>query len=86
MEIISNDVASLYSEDSVADYIPEIVAVKLMDGSQVKTTCYNLPANKITGTNKSYVQSLLSLATKLGFPQSYLDQIKQPVGKICENS
>jgi hypothetical protein len=67
----------LYAEEGVADYVPEPVTVELMDGTKVEATCYNLPADKVGGTNKEYAESLLELATKLGLPESYLNQIRQ---------
>lgn len=77
MDIDPSDAKTLYSEDSVADYLPESVCVVTEDGSKFDATCYNLPIDKVTGTNKEYAESLLVVATKLGFPVSYLDQILQ---------
>ncbi len=77
MEIASSDVSELYSEESVADYLPEVVTVELEDGTRTEATCFNLPRDKITGTNKDYAKALLDLATRQGFPDSYLDQIRQ---------
>ena len=75
MDITPIEATKLYSEDSVADYLPETVVVELMDGTQVEATCYNLPGRKIAGVNKEYAADLLKLATKLDFPDSYLAQI-----------
>lgn len=77
MQVSPDDVAALYSEPSVADYVPESVTVELEDGSRVEATCYNLPGDKLAGANKAYAESLLELATRLGFPDSYLGQIRQ---------
>lgn len=77
MNVTSIELAQLYSEDSVADYVPEIVSVELADGSKVEAACYNLPGDKVTGTNKEYAKSLLKLADELGFPDSYLDEIRR---------
>ncbi len=77
MDIAPNEATALYAEDSVADYLPEPVTVELMDGTEVEATCYNLPSAKVTGTNKDYAESLLEVASRLGFPDSYLDQIRQ---------
>jgi hypothetical protein len=76
MDITENDAAALYSEESVADYIPETVSVDLMDGGRVDAVCYNLPQDKITGANRDYAKALVAVASKLGFPESYLDQIR----------
>ncbi len=77
MDIAPSEATELYAEESVADYLPEPVIVELMDGTQVEATCYNLPGDKVTGANKKYAESLLDVATRLDFPDSYLDQIRQ---------
>lgn len=76
MDIASSEVAELYADDSVADYLPEPVTVELMDGTRVDATCYNLPADKVSGANHDYSAQLLDLATQLGFPDSYLGEIR----------
>ena len=77
MDIAPSEAAELYAEDSVADYLPETVIVELMDGTQVEATCYNLSGDKIAVANKEYAESLLDVATRLNFPDSYLEQIRQ---------
>ena len=77
MEIALREATDLYAEESVADYVPESVTVELKDGTQLEATCYNLPGDKVTGTNKDYANSLLNVATRLEFPDSYLDEIRQ---------
>ena len=78
MDITPSEATELYAEESVADYLPEPVIVELMDGTQVEATCYNLPGDKVRGVNKAYAELLLDVATRLGFPESYLDQIRRP--------
>ena len=80
MDISPGDARDLYSADSVADYLPELVTVETLDGSRLDAACYNLPPDKVTGTNKAYAKSLLELATKLALPESYLDQISRAGG------
>ena len=77
MDIAPSEATELYADESVADYLPERVTVELMDGTQVEASCYNLPSDKVSGANKEYAESLLEVATRLGFPDSYLDQIRQ---------
>ena len=77
MELMPDEAAELYAEESVADYVPEPVTVTLSDGTEVKAICYNLPADKVSGTNRDYARVLLAVATGLGFPETYLDQIRQ---------
>ena len=77
MDIAASDAAELYAEESVAGYLPEPVIVELMDGTRVEATCYNLPGVEVTGANNEYAKSLLEVATRLGLPESYLDQIRR---------
>ena len=77
MEITQSEATALYAEESVADYLPESVTVQLMNGMRVGATCYNLPGDKVTGANKRYAASLLEVATRLDFPETYLDRIRQ---------
>ena len=81
MDVSPEEVAALYAEESVADYLPETVVVELLDGARVEATCYNLPGDKVMGTNKKYAELLLTVATQLDFPDSYLDEIRQ-AGKL----
>jgi hypothetical protein len=67
---------ALYSEEGVADYVPEPVTVVLPDGTAEPAVCYNLPENLLEGTNPVYASSLLTLATKLGLPDEYLRHIR----------
>jgi hypothetical protein len=77
MDIAPGEAKELYAEPSVVDYQPEPVIVELLDGTRVAATCYNLPGDKVTGANRKYAESLLDVAARLGFPESYLDQIRQ---------
>lgn len=77
MDIAPGEATALYAEDSVADYVPETVEVELLDGSRLEATCYNLPAGKVAGANGDYARSLLAVAGRLGFPDSYLDEIRR---------
>jgi hypothetical protein len=71
-----DEVTDLYSGETVADYVPEPVSVALPGGIVESAICYNLPPSKLEGANAAYADSLLALATKLGFPKDYLDQIR----------
>ena len=77
MTISNIDARGLYAESSVADYVPEPVIVTLVDGGQLEATCYNLPIDKVTGTNRDYAKALLEVAEGLEFPAPYLSEIKQ---------
>ena len=75
MSIGRDEAASLYSDESVADYVPEPVSVTLPSGRAQSAICYNLPPSKLEGVNAAYADALLRLAATLGFPQDYLDEI-----------
>jgi len=78
MMIISPDeVKRLYSESSVADYVPESVTVKLVAGGEVEATCFNLPYGKVSGTNRAYAEALWEVANSLDLPKHYLAEIRQ---------
>jgi hypothetical protein len=79
MKITSEEVAALYSEQSVADYIAEPVVVNLPGDTRVSAVCYNLPAAKLAGSNPEYAAALLTLATRLGLPDSHLGHIRKAV-------
>lgn len=79
MKIAPEHAAALYSERSVADYVAEPVVVILPGGAEASAVCYNLPADKLAGTNPAYAADLLALATELGLPGSYLEQIRNAV-------
>ena len=76
MKITADDAAALYSEQSVADYVAEPVVVNLPEDIQVSAVCYNLPATMLAGTNPEYAAALLTLASTLGLPDSYLRNIR----------
>lgn len=77
MNISSDQAKELYTQSSVADYAPEPVTVGLLDGRETGAFCYNLPVDRITGTNKVYAEALWELANNLGFPEQYLLEIRQ---------
>ena len=77
MNISPDEANELYAESSVADYVPESVTVELADGNKVEATCYNLPVDKVTGTNRVYAEALWEVANSLGLPEHYLAEIRQ---------
>jgi len=78
MELTSREAATLYCEDSVADYVAEPVVVILPNKIKVSAVCYNLPAAKLAGKNPEYAAALHTLAAELGLPASYLEHIGNP--------
>jgi hypothetical protein len=74
-----NMATDLYSGETVADYIPESVAVTVSRGVTEPATCYDLHPNKLSGNNSAYAESLL-VAAKLGFPEKYQKKIRMEGG------
>ena len=77
MKINDEELVTLYSEKSVADYIPEKVKIIMNTTESVIATCYNLPLELLTGTNELYAKSLYKLSKKLNFPDEYLSIIQK---------
>jgi hypothetical protein len=75
MTINDEEIIKLYAEESVSDYIPEKVEAVTVSNEYLTVTCYNLPHELLTGTNKLYAKSLYELAKKLDFPKKYLNII-----------
>lgn len=77
MTISPDEAKDLYAESSVADYVPEIVTVTFTKGGDGRATCYNLPVEKISGTNQVYADALWQVAKRLGLPDHYLAEIRR---------
>ena len=77
MDITPDEASALYSEASVRDYVPETVAVDLLDsGETVDAECYNLPPGQaLAGTNPEYARKLARLAGALGFDPAYVREV-----------
>jgi len=76
MTVDEDAIHYLYAEASVADYIPEEVTIITNSNESITATCYNLPSELLTGTNELYALSLYKLAKQKGFPDDYLEKIK----------
>jgi len=77
MSLEQEAVKKLYSEASVADYLPEEVHIITSENENIKASCYNLPLEALSGRNESYARALYSLAKKLDFPEDYLKKIEK---------
>lgn len=77
MDLEEDEVARLYQDTSVADYEPIEVTASLEDGSAMKASCYVLPLEKVSGTNRDYAAKLADLGERLGFPAAYLNAIRR---------
>ena|SRR5215213_5457908 len=71
------EVESLYSEESVSAYRPEVLTARLADGSVQEVACFNLPAPPPGGeSNPPYASKLRQLAERLGLPADYVSSIR----------
>jgi len=72
-----SEVEALYSEVSVSVYRPEAVSAQLTDGSVIPSLCFNLPVPpSLDERNPLYVSKLRELATRIGWPPSYVSSIQ----------
>ena len=77
MSLDSEELESLYGEESVLDYVPETLTARTSSNEQIEVTTYNLPPEKMKGRNKDYARSLAVLAKKIGFPSEYVEEIER---------
>lgn len=75
MQLKTREIASLYSEPSVADYKETPINVTLPDGSEQQVRTYLLPEESLSGRNPNYTAKLAVVAKKMGLPQDYVSQI-----------
>lgn len=75
MDLSEEELSRLYSDPSVADYIPEHVTAHLIEGGTMNVLSYNLPKGRLAGRNKDYAISLTEVAKKIGLPQSYVNEV-----------
>ncbi len=69
------ELANLYGQTSVADYIPEEVMAMTPENHPIPAIAYNLPREKLTGRNKQYAETLVDIARDNGLPNDYVDMI-----------
>lgn len=77
MPLSGEDVSSLYSESSVADYVSEQIDVIDGNDRSLQATVYNLPPDLLSGRNTSYAQALAIVARKVGLPVDYIKEIER---------
>lgn len=71
------EVESLYSDESVSAYRPEVLTARLADGSAEEVVCFNLPAPPAAGErNTLYASKLKELAARIGLPADYVSSIR----------
>jgi hypothetical protein len=71
------EVESLYSEESVSAYRPEVVTARLAGGRVEQVVCFNLAAPPPAGERDPlYAPKLRALAERLGLPADYVASIR----------
>ena len=71
------EVESLYSDESVGAYRPEVLTARLADGGAERVVCFNLPAPPSEDErNPQYASKLRALAERLGLPADYVASIR----------
>ena len=71
------EVESLYSDESVSAYRPEVLTARLADGRVEQVVCFNLPAPPSEDErNPQYASKLRALAERLGLPAEYVSSIR----------
>ena len=76
MTMNEDELVALYSEKSVADYVPVTLQATDKQGLTIEACSYILPMELVSGSNSGYAQSLAQTAEKLGLPSHYVDEIK----------
>jgi hypothetical protein len=77
MSLNDEDVESLYSAESVSDYIRECLVEIDSKNEPLAVISYNLPLGKLSGQNKEYAKSLSLVAEKIGLPSEYVREIEK---------
>lgn len=77
MEITHAEIDQLYAEPTVQAYRPEAVLCELNDGSRIPALCFNLiEPPRPEEANSEYAAKLRGLATRLGLPSDYVNDIR----------
>jgi len=75
IQLCDKDRELLYGEQSVADYVPEMVVASGFAGIEIPAICYCLPMQQLAGKNRAYAASLAIVARKIGLPGEYVKEI-----------
>jgi len=76
IELGSEELEILYSDKSVADYIPTALTAIDRQGTSRNVISYILPMERISGSNSEYAKSLALAARKIGLPDDYVNEIE----------
>lgn len=76
IQLDEKELETLYSDESVADYLPERVIASSVHGDPMPALCYILPPAQLRGQNGTYARSLAIAARKLDLPAEYISEIE----------
>jgi len=76
MDLSNEELALLYGEKSVADYVPEQLPAIDMQGNSLDVISYILPMKMVSGRNGEYARLLALTARKIGLPDDYVNEIE----------
>jgi len=77
MRLHNDELELLYSEKSVADYVPETITAIDDKGHSLEVISYILPMEKVSGSNSKYAKSLSLAARKIGLPIEHISEIEK---------
>lgn len=70
------ELAQLYSLPGLEEYRPEAILVRLLEGEELPTLCYNLGEPPQPGeANPEYAARLRAALSRLGFPSQYVASV-----------
>lgn len=76
MDLTAEEQDRLYADESVADYVPVPVTAIGPEGEGIEAVSYIHPMELLSGRNPDYARALLSVADKIGIPDSHLKSIE----------
>jgi len=76
MDLGDEELALLYGDTSVADYVPQPLVAIDAEGNSREVTSYLLPMERVSGSNPEYARLLADAAKKVGLPDDYIDEIE----------
>jgi len=76
MSLSAKELELLYAEESVADYVPVRLTAMDLENGRFEAVSYILPMEMLSGRNPEYAKALLTVAEKIGLPDSHLKQIE----------
>ena len=88
MDLSKEELVSLYSDPSVAEYEPVQVICHAENDVKIAAQTYILPMGYplTPAKNSSYAKKLLTICTKLELPSNYCQRIEQLISNIGEGN